>query len=167
MFIQVTKSGYTRRETQYTQGKFLIIICDPNSSDLRPELRAYIRHTSFSPFGNFMMGTAKIGKIRLVLSGTYGNDGLPIHLPNKSVYPITKQVVVPHTITQEEINSVWEGALRIPKELQTAFWEGGGHNTGGKEMPSLKAWALKILAMTPQQLKRTQAVLRTHGIIAA
>lgn len=116
---------------QYATGDFLIVFEQPFASihdrPLRPELRALVRRVRLSQTGHFMMGSAQIaGKHTVTLSGAYGSDGLPSDL-------------------KDDQGHLWDRLHPIPQDLQDAFWEGGGHNTSGKEGPVLRRWALDHL----------------------
>ncbi len=141
MFLNLTQSGYTRDGSHFAQGPFLMVVQDHTDTTSRRRLRAVVRHVRMSQCGHFMMGQVTLGGIELTLSGTYGNDGLPIHLPNK------------HGIASDDKDAALLTSIRllrqmveVPAELCEAFWNGGGHNTGGSETPLLRKWAKENLA---------------------
>ena len=90
----------------------------------RSSIRAVIRQVALHQTGHFMMGTARIGKKRYVISGTYGDMGLPLEVDYQD----------------------WKRGVPVPKELEAVFWQGGGHNTAGKEGPDMHEWGQKLLA---------------------
>lgn len=142
MFLNGTSGYYHRSGQQYARGDFLVIVQQPvEIGPLRPELRAVVRKVLLEQVGHFMMGDAIIGGFRISLSGAYGADGLPIlvdrHYPSRNGIPIR--------LTEAQQDQLFEALLPIPKELQTQFWEGGGHNSPGSEASALRAWALQNL----------------------
>lgn len=118
--------GYTRGGSQFARGDFLIItggytFPDGGGGMVKLPLRAAVRNVRMSQLGHWMMATARVGKDRVFLSGSYGSNGLPCD-PSK----------FPHA---------YGTMLPLPAELEAKFWSGGGHNTAGTEGPSLRAWA--------------------------
>lgn len=100
------------------------------------KLYAYVCHVSMRQIGHFMMGTARAlqvtkaygedrpGPNDLVVSGTYGGDGLTCDYEDLTEKSRDKLVVV-------------------PEELATQFWQGGGHNSAGREAEAMRDWAVK------------------------
>lgn len=131
MFI-TGEGWYAPDGTQKAKGKFLMVIEDPNPGKKRAELRACVRTVTLEQLGHWMMGQADLAGQRITLSGSYGSDGLPITLRHKE-------------FNEDMAKHVWENLVRIPEDLQTAFWEGGGHNCAGAEAPRMKEWALANL----------------------
>ena len=130
MFLSLRYSGYNRHDEQVAAGLFLVVAQKPATPiGQTPELRAVVRYVRFRQCGHFMMGTCRIGKCRsMVLSGSYGGDGLPVMLDYKQGV---------------DAGAVWERMHPIPADMQAAFWNGeGGHNSAGSEGPAMKAWAL-------------------------
>jgi hypothetical protein len=150
MFLTVSKRGYNRHDEQFTHGRFLIIFQDP-AGDSRPwtnaegkvvkvpELRCLVRHVRLRQCGYWMMGSVQIGPHRFSLSGDYGADGLPIHLPH--LYNFSKGAGGRRSLTEDEQRALWDSFHPIPDDLQDEFWSGGGHNEGGAERSGLRAWA--------------------------
>ena len=89
----------------------------------RHELRACVRTVHLHQLGHFMMGRAVVGKHKVMLSGCYGNDGLP---DDPDPYP-----------------GLWEKLMVLPPDLTEAFWKGGGHNDRGSEGQAVHDWAVK------------------------
>lgn len=137
MFLRLQRGGYNRHDEQVAHGLFLIIVQKPDDKAGRPELRACARHIRMKQLGHWMMANVNLGGFNICLSGTYGSDGLPLYLGQH--FPNGK----PAQFTDEQALALFNKLLPIPAELQTAFWDGGGHNTGGKEMPLFKDWGLK------------------------
>jgi hypothetical protein len=157
MFLSNTRRGYKQRSgDQFCHGLFLMVFSHPTTTESRPELRALVRHAKMTQCGHWMMADVKIGGYELTLSGTYGSDGLPMRLDRHSIDVVDGKARFA-SFTDEEKLALWEHLVPIPAELQTAFWEGGGHNTSGKEGPLLKKWAeenLKLLRKEIPTLKK-------------
>lgn len=155
MYIQ-SVGGYDKDGQQYSTGKFLAIFSDPfNEAALRPELRAVVRPVRLEQMGHWMMGHLKFAGYTFTMSGTYGSDGLPCNL-NRHVIPSPdpdkKNDIV--GLTDEEKKALWALMVPLPAELQTAFWEGGGHNSAGKEGPSIHKWGKENIKLLEKQVKR-------------
>lgn len=148
MFLSC-RSWYARTE-QRASGPFLILFAhdghrrtSPAAKHPVPELRALVRYARMSQLGNFMMAsvTVSVGttKHEIVLSGTYGADGLPKEMTEVDVHaPLVSGQGLP---TKERWPGLWERLHPVPEDLQDAFWAGGGHNTSGTEGPALRSWA--------------------------
>lgn len=93
-------------------------------SELWRVLYACVRHVSLRQFGHFMIGTARIAGQSVTVSGSYGSDGMPMDYEKLTPQARTKLV-------------------RVPDELTEQFWNGGGHNSAGKEAPAMRQWALE------------------------
>jgi hypothetical protein len=121
MYIRTKYSGYNRHGEQSSGGMFLILMQSNVIGD--QSMRAVVRYVRLRQIGHFMMGSAQVGKVRLVLSGAYGGDGLP-----KTVDDATYQRGVP-----------------VPAELIEAWSNGGGWNSAGSEAGPFREWALNNL----------------------
>lgn len=132
------RGRYNRDGEQTCAGDFLLVF---NQKPGGP-LRCVVRHVRMRQCGHFMMGSATVGPFRLTLSGTYGHDGLPLSPEDGKVPKGTPFAEDPETGAK----NLWARLHPMPDELVEAFWKGGGHNTGGSEMPLLKEWALEHLA---------------------
>lgn len=140
MFVKTTKSGYTKDGSQFAQGYFLILLA--RYGDERPtEYRALVRFTRMSQLGHFMMGSCQVGKHSLILSGSYGSDGLPINLPS------TDDRMAKWGYTKEEeikkADDIWNQAIPVPNELIQQWKNGGGWNSSGSEAKAMRQWALE------------------------
>src|ERR1039458_3417520 len=135
MFITSKYNGYNRNGEQVAAGLFLLLI-QPKSNyqwvnghyiDVNGDapIKAIVRHSSFSQFGHFMMGSCRIHGERIILSGSYGGDGLPCNVP-KQVY------------------DSW--GIVLPDELRAAWNNGGGWNDAGSEATAMRKWALDNLS---------------------
>lgn len=153
MFITTTNAGYNRHDEQFAQGLFLIVVQDPKGSSRHyidektgqpskhpaPLLRAIVRHVKMTQCGHWMMANITLGGFNLVLSGSYGSDGLPKSLDQH--FPKENEPGKSARFTDEQKQALWDQLVPVPDELQDAFWNGGGHNSAGKEGPSLRDWA--------------------------
>lgn len=90
------------------------------------KLYGIVRHCSLSQCGHWMMGTISIAGQPITVSGTYGDDGLPMDYENLSLEARSKLV-------------------EIPKNVQDAFWSGGGWNSSGSEAPAMREWAKSLV----------------------
>lgn len=121
MFLTVTRSGYTTDGEQFTSGKFLLLLQPPGLAGGKQPIRALVRHCSLHQFGHFMMGRVRIKNQTIIVSGSYGQDGLPKSVPDE-IYKL--------------------GTL-VPEELVEAWNKGGGWNGAGSEAPAMREWARK------------------------
>lgn len=130
MFVKTTKRGYLCDNRQTATGWFLAVFNRPHHEGLRPPLRACVRKAHLTQCGHFMMGEISIAGKRIVISGTYGSDGLPIHLDQKD-------------LDEDDVRNIWDSLVPLPQELQNEFWAGGGHNCAGKEAQAMLEWGLQ------------------------
>jgi hypothetical protein len=71
-----------------------------------------------------MMGFIRVHGKRIVLSGSYGGDGLTCNVPD-DVYG--------------------RCGIELPRELVEAWNTGGGWNSAGGEAPKMREWAMANL----------------------
>lgn len=88
------------------------------------KLYAIVRSCTLNQLGHWMMGTIRIAGQSVTVSGSYGDDGLPMDY--EKLTPAARAKVV-----------------EVPKELCDAFWAGGGHNCAGNEAQAMLDWAIK------------------------
>ena len=117
---------------------------------LKPELRAVVRHVAMKQLGHFMMASVKLGGFNICLSGTYGSDGLPV---NFGQHFIDHE---PARFTDDQANTLFNSMVPFPPELQAAFWAGGGHNCGGREMELLRQWAKANLVLLRRPIAKAK-----------
>ena len=117
MFVTSTRRGYDRDGAQVASGRFLALFCGRDQS----KLYGVVRRCSMSQLGHFMMGRIKVGSQSMCVSGTYGDDGLPMDLDKV-----------------EEKNRRF--LTLLPVDLTTTFWKGGGHNSAGSEAGAMLTW---------------------------
>lgn len=122
MFLTSDYAGYNSRGEQSAAGLFLILFSPDDLS--RKEIRCAVRHVRMTQMGHWMMGSARVGAVRLSLSGSYGSDGLTCDL--KTGIP-------------------WETLVPLPAHLYDEWNTGGGHNSAGSEGPSMHQWAMANL----------------------
>lgn len=134
------KCWYTDKGEQRSKGLFLMIFDNIGASKSR-ELRAVVRDVSLSQCGHFMMGRIQInfkrndwwtqqghpknGSQLQVLSGTYGNDGLPIG------------------INRGHVPGFWESLIPVPDDLTEKFWK-----SEDSEGPAMRDWAMSEMRLT-------------------
>lgn len=133
MFIKVKRSGYTRDGEQFCSGRFLILMRDKNekpamdNSTIPPSIkynvRGIVRYVAMRQLGHFMMGSARIGNKRIVLSGAYGQDGLLCDVDTDT----------------------FNMGTPLPEELYNAWAHGGGWNSAGSEAPLMREWAKTLV----------------------
>jgi hypothetical protein len=116
MFIKTDYSHCDRTGQQLAGGLFLWVMTNHEHRELRPGLRALVRHVRMSQCGHFMMGTVRVAGESFIVSGTYGSDGLPDNVPE----------------------DIWLLGHPLPPELEEAFWN-------GSEGPAMRKWALQNL----------------------
>lgn len=117
-------SGYNRSGEQIaTRGLFLILLQEKNKPLNRDNMRAIVRKVALCQFGHFMMGYARIANKSIVVSGSYGSDGLPLDVDSK----------------------IYNMGYPVPPELYDLWANGGGWNSSGNESQSFRQWAIDNL----------------------
>ncbi len=142
MFITNSHRGYTRDGQQHAAGRFLILFSHNQykwgnqdgkpwsefPKELSRKLYAHVCYVSMKQLGHFMMGESrtlqvskaygdKPGPNNLILSGTYGGDGL--------------------TCDYEDLTDASRAKLvEVPIELANKFWN------AGKEAYTMRNWAI-------------------------
>lgn len=135
MYLERGKYGghYKRSgEQAHSLASFLILMVSDEPGSVtqqkplgkRTSIRAVIRKVALHQLGHFMMGSARIGKNKYTLTGTYGDSGLPL------------------SVKYED----WARGVPMPADLEEKFWKGGGHNSAGSEGPDVHAWGESLLA---------------------
>lgn len=92
------------------------------------KLYAVVRYCSLRQMGHWMMGTIRIAGQPITISGSYGGDGLPRDYEDLSLKARSK-------------------VIEVPKDIEDAFWAGGGHNCAGSEATVIRQWAKKAFAV--------------------
>ncbi len=121
-------SGYYNRHGEQTaSGRFLIL-----ASDDANNLYGCVRFVRMRQCGHFMMGSAQIADKRVILSGSYGNDGLPLDW-NRDLTDKARAKFV--RLTESEAQAYWHP-------------EHAGWNSTGSEAPDMAIIGAEILAGT-------------------
>lgn len=134
MFIDGV-GGYDRSGQQRAIGQFLILMQPEAPKGMTPAegvqfttgapIRGIVRTMVLKQLGHFMMGSARIGKHSITLSGAYGSDGLPCSVPQE----------------------VYDKGIDLPPELIEAWNKGGGWNGAGSEAPAMREWARRTFQL--------------------
>jgi hypothetical protein len=160
MYLTNSHRGYTRDGQQRASGQFLIVFSHNKytwseqtgkpwsefPADMERVLYAYVCKVTMKQLGHFMMGDAIGLEVQhseydkangrtwryLVLSGTYGSDGLPCDYEKLTSQARTKLV-------------------RVPDDLTEVFWKGGGHNSAGSEAYQMRDWAIKTFKVLKER----------------
>lgn len=152
MYIRC-KTWYTAGGEQRDYGPFLMLFQQTwnlGTGDQSRELRALVRSVRLESFGNFMMGQCKLKLpeedelLTIVLSGTFGGDGLPISIPR--VGDVGK---LP--------SRLWPLLLQLPNELIEDFWT----NEAGVGHEKIREWAEEHLKELRRLRKPEKLVLLT------
>ena len=126
MYIKKTFSGYTYDGQQITHRQwFLILVQDQDKRvNGHGSIRAFVRKVAMQQCGHFMMGYAKVHGQSLIMSGSYGSDGLP----------------------KDVSHELYEKAFPLPDDLYDAWAKGEGWNSAGSEAQKMRAWAKENFA---------------------
>lgn len=113
MYLKGARLGHYDSSGQHTaRGEFLILLDNDPTAGLvsRPELRWIVRKVALRQIGHFMMGKANIGGQWFIVSGPFGNDGLPMHFDFMQRY------------SPKLSASIWDDAPTLPQNLTDAYW---------------------------------------------
>jgi hypothetical protein len=119
MYINRKGYGYYTASGQqgHTRAPFMLLL--QTREDLNAgRMRAIVRTVALRQLGHWMMGRANVGGRWVTVSGSYGSDGLPMHVDG---YP--------------------KDAIPVPDELYQAWAKGDGWNGAGNEAPAMRQWA--------------------------
>lgn len=129
MYIKPT-SIYYKGTAQHTRRAPFLVMMQSDSLESPASIRCVVRQVALAQLGQWMMGTTRIGKEKVTLSGSYGADGLPI------------------TVRHETFLK----GLPLPNELYELWNKGGGWNSAGSEAEAIQQWALTNLdALSPKR----------------
>ena len=130
---------------QHAKGNFLLVFQQSWDLGKEPsprELRCLVRNVRMDQLGNFMAGHAEVklpeeaDKLRISLSGPFGNDGLPLEV-TKLEQGLGK---IP--------SRLWDMLTPMPSELSERYWcSNREDSTEAEAHKSIKSWARKNLAM--------------------
>jgi hypothetical protein len=152
MFLTNSHRGHTRDGQQRASGQFLILFSHNTCKDPavpvedRRKVYAHVCHVSMKQLGQFMMGESKTLQVskaygdrpapnNLILSGTYGDDGLTCDYEDLTAESRAKLVLV-------------------PVDLAEKFWHGGGWNSAGSEAQDMRDWAVKTFKVKERKVRR-------------
>ena len=122
MFIEQSYRGYNSSGEQVVQrAKFLLFLQPDVKRGTDYHIRCLVRKVAMRQCGHWMMGAANLGGKWYTVSGSYGNDGLPMDVPM----------------------SIWEKGIKLPIELYQAWNIGEGHNGAGNEATLVRQWAIE------------------------
>lgn len=133
MFLTCDKRGYGENG-QFIHGYFLMLVQSRDLPIGKDNFRATIVYSRYSQCGQFMMGIIRKFGQKLVLSGSYGSDGLP------------------KTVSHD----FYEKCTPIPAELYEKWAKGGGWNSAGSEWNSMREFGLELMKKEIKQKVRHQ-----------
>ena len=124
MYIQNTPIYYRGDQRTAQRGPFLLLL-QPNQATIsktcRPENTfAVVRQVALKQMGHWMMGRANLCGKWHVISGGYGNDGLP-----------------------KSIDTLPKDAQPLPREHYDLWSNGGGHTGPGSEASTRRKWPIE------------------------
>jgi len=120
MYIENAQIYYVGSEQHCREALFLLLI-QPASERWKTEpIKALVRKVALGQFGQWMMGKVNIYGKYLIVSGSYGNDGLPMSVPDE----------------------IYDRATVVLPDYLAALWNsGGGWNSAGNEATIMRQWA--------------------------
>ena len=122
MYLTSGQGYYDASGQQHARrGRFLILMQDKNQPCGRNNIRAIVRKVALSQCGHWMMGRVRIGARWYTVSGSYGDDGLPMNVESDA-YAL---------------------GVPLPTELYDAWNKGNGWNSCGSEATAMRKWALE------------------------
>lgn len=120
MYIYGTSTYYKGTAQCARKAPFLILIQHKDKPIGPDNFRALVRMVAMEQCGAWMMGKARVKGWTLLLSGSYGSDGLP------------------YTTDKDE---VFEAAVPVPERLYNLWAHGEGWNSAGSEAQEMAQWA--------------------------
>jgi hypothetical protein len=124
------------------KGMFLLVF---QHQDYPNELRAVLRHVHMKQLGNWMMANIDIGNHKIVLTGSFGNSGLPIDLTRTQDFAKEKgDAMHQPRLTADEAKELWDQMIPVPQDIADAYWKDDtGHNSVGQTAVLFRDWAIK------------------------
>lgn len=122
MYIEKPTLYYRGNDQAVRRASFLILMQSKDRKIGPENMRGIIRKVAMRQFGHWMMGSAQIGQERITLSGSYGDNGLPV------------------TVSEE----VFAKGVPLPVGLYNAWNHGRGWNCAGNEALEMQKWAQTI-----------------------
>lgn len=121
MYLKPVRTYCESDGTQFTQqAPFLLLLQLKDRPCGAENLFAVVRKVALRQSGQFMTGYANLGGKWVAVSGSYGNDGLPM-----------------------TVEKLPKGAVAVPAELCEAWNTGGGHDSAGTEAKAMREWAAR------------------------
>ena len=120
MYIYGTSTYYKGTAQCSRKAPFLILIQHKNKPIGPDNFRALVRMVAMEQCGHWMMGRARVKGQTLILSGSYGSDGLP------------------YTTDKDD---VFDMAVPVPARLYELWAKGEGWNSAGSEAEEMAKWA--------------------------
>lgn len=124
MYIVRTQRYYIGTSQAIRRAPFLLLLQlempTPAETCRRENTYGVVRKVAMEQCGHFMMGRANLGGVWYTLSGSYGNDGLPM-----------------------DVKKLPRDAVLLPTELYDAWNQGGGWNGAGDEARAMAVWAMR------------------------
>ena len=124
MYITKTQTYYAGTEQRTTRGNFLLLLQRKDGPHNAEGTFAVVRKVALRQLGHFMMGRVNLGGRWHSVSGSYGNDGLPM-----------------------DVERMPDDAKPLPPDLYEAWNKGGGWNSAGSEASAMRAWALQTFSV--------------------
>ena len=147
MFLTPTQTYYSGTQQKAARAPFLILLqveratigetCAPSNT------YAIVRKVALAQCGHWMMGAANIDGQWRTISGTYGNDGMPL-----------------------TVDALPSDAIAVPREIYELWNKGDGHNGAGNEAAAMREWA-RDYVMPHRVNRRRVAGLKAARAIAS
>jgi len=121
MYIEPTTTYYKGTSQCTKRARFLLLVEDENRPSGPDNFRGIVRMVALEQLGHWMMGRARVAGETIIVSGSYGADGL----------------------VKSESTAVYNKGTDVPRELYDAWNKGGGWNGVGSEAEAMRKWALE------------------------
>jgi hypothetical protein len=119
--MYVTSIGHTYyqgTEQRHSRAPYAILASDDDNT-----LYACVRSVALRQLGHFMMGTARIGGQSIIVSGSFGADGLPLTVGRD----------IPRAIVDKLF-------VQVPDSIATLYWQYDGYHRGESYDPAIRAY---------------------------
>lgn len=124
MYIRGSHRYYESDGTQHVCKAPFLLLLQPADKSGPENTYAVVRKVALRQIGHFMMGRVRLGPKWHSVSGSYGNDGLPMTVD-----------VLP------------KDAKLLPRALYDAWNKGEGWNSAGNEAAAMREWATREFAV--------------------
>jgi hypothetical protein len=118
MYLKNSPAYYRGTQQVALKGPFLLLVQLKDKGTGPDNTYAIVRKVAMQQCGQFLMGRANICGKWATVSGTYGNDGLPM-----------------------DVDRLPTDAVALPVALYDAWSKGGGWNSAGSEASAMRQWA--------------------------